>query len=472
MTDQNKIQGSDLDFALVGHNFFAFLLSIGLLKRGKKVLVLDDDRFNYGDFFTNSLTTLDVEFLKSWGIESELTPLINIDQYLVPSKVYFFVGKKQVVLGDAPHRNFRELCRKFPGLFLADNSDKSIFSFENEIVNFDNVYNDFCQKVSAVLFNEKSSSKMSFLFESSIPEGLKTNFNYFFSHFDKKDKMPENERYDFNALMFMTRGFFQNRLSITGSKAELMHLFFSLISPYYKLDHERLIADLLKYHMEKGGEFKKLNLSDLKFQSGLVQSFELESFDGIIKPNKMAFIGGYPVGLPIKLKPTSSASYNCLNVEFYFKDIIPNLLDRKKVVFTTPIKIGTDRPFWEVFFNGNKAVFNIIMAKKEGTKIDFIYERVKNLLIEDLAYLFPEYDFDLIDCKMKFTLDVFIEDKDFLAHKRVEASLKKKIVEVLEDSAPLFMSKLKNVLYFGPYNEDSLGTFSSLVEIKRWRESL
>ena len=472
MTENIRPSGSNLDFALVGHNFFAFLLSIGLLKRGKKVLVLDDDRFNYGDFFTNSLTALDVEFLKAWGGESDLAPLANIEQYLTPSKVYFFVGKKQVVLGDSPHRNFRELCRKFPELFQSNTTEKGLFSYENEIVNFDNIYNDFCQKVSVLIFNEKNSAKMSTLFEKSIPDTLKSNFNFFFSHFDNKDKLAEAEKYDFNALMFMTRGFFQNRLSVSGSKAELMHLFFSLISPYYKLDHDRLIADLLKYHMEKGGEFKKLNLSDLKFQSGLVTSFELESFDGIIKPNKMAFIGGYPVGLPIKLKTTSSASYNCLHVEFEFKENLPALLENKKCVFTSPIKIGTDRPFWEVYFSGKKAVFNIIMAKKEGTKIDFIYERVKNLLIEDLHYLFPEYELDVLDCKMKFTLDVFIEDKDFLAHKRVDSTLKKKLVEVLEDSAPLFMSKLKNVLYFGPYNEDSLGTFSSLVEIKRWRESL
>ena len=211
---------------------------------------------------------------------------------------------------------------------------------------------------------------------------------------------------------------------------------------------------------------------DLKFQSGLVKSFELESFDGVIKPNKMAFIGGYPVGLPIKLKTSKSASYNCLNVEFTFKDPVPLLLNGKKSVFTSSMKIGTDRPFWEVNFIDQKAVFNIIMAKKEGTKIDFIYERVKALLIEDLFYLFPEYKFELINCEMKFTLDVFIEDKDYNAHKRVEATLKKRITEVLEDSAPLLISRLRNVLYFGPYNEDSLGTFSSLVEIKRWRETL
>ena len=462
----------NLDYALVGHNFFAFLLSIGLLNRGKKVLVLDDDRFNYGDFFTNSLTSLDVEFIKAWGESMDLAPLRNIESYLSPGKVYFYVGKKQVVLGDVPHRNFRELCRKFPSLFYNAEKISGTFSHENEIISFDSVYNDFCQKVSALLFNEKSAGKMSLLFENSIPEDLKGHFNHFFSHFSQKEGMIEQELYDFNALVFMMRGFFQSRLSITGSKSEIMHLFFSLVSPYYKLDHERLIADLLSHHLSIGGEFKKLNLQDLKFQSGLVKSFELESFDGLIKPQKMAFIGGYPVGLPIKLQATQSASYNCLNTVFHFKDEVPKLLQGKKCVFTSPIKIGTQRPFWEVYFEGKTATFNMIMAKKEGTKIDFIRERVKSILMDDLNYLFPEYAFELVDTKMKFTLDVFIEDKDYNAYKRTEAGFRKKITGVLEDSAPLLISRLKNVLYFGPYNEDSLGTFSSLIEIKRWQESL
>ncbi|MBC7539913.1 MAG: hypothetical protein H7281_13915 [Bacteriovorax sp.] len=459
----------NIDYALVGHNFITFLLSIGLLNRGKKVLVLDDDRFNYGDFFTNSLTLLDVEFLRTWGDLGDLSPLKNIDNYLSPQSVYFYVGKKQIVLGDTPLRNYRELCRKFPNLFMNDKSGS--LSNQNEVMDFNNFYNNFCSKVTHSIFQEKNSSKVSKLFETSIPAELLNHFQHFFSHFANKDGMNEVDRSEFNALIFMTRGFFQNRLSTTGSRSEIMHLFFSLISPYFKLDHERLIHDLLEVHQKAGGEFKKLNLADLKFQSGLVKSFELESFEGIIKPKKMAFIGGYPVGLPIRLK-TSSVSYNCLNVSLKFNNPLPKLLKDKKVIFSSPMKIGTDRPFWEVYFSESGAVFNIIMAKREGTKVDFIKERVIKLLKDDLAYLFPEYEFEIINIEMKFTLDVFIEDKDYLAYKRIEASLGVKIVEVLEDTAPLIFSRLKNVLYFGPYNEDALGTFSSLIEIKRWRESL
>jgi len=36
----------------------------------------------------------------------------------------------------------------------------------------------------------------------------------------------------------------------------------------------------------------------------------------------------------------------------------------------------------------------------------------------------------------------------------------------------VLFSRLKNVIYFGPYNEDSLGTFSSLIELKFLSEKL
>lgn len=467
------MQDSNVDFALVGHNFFAYLLSLGLLGRGKNVMILDDDRFNYGDFFTNSLTSLDIELLKVWGEKHSLQPLINIENYLSPSSVHFFVGKKQIILGDSPNRNFRELARKFPKLFLSPKVSEGAFLYDNEFLAFDSLYLDFCRKISALIFNEKRSSKVSNLFAGSLPELFKGHFEFFFANFSHKNLLKDEDLYDFQAFIYMMRGFFQSRLSSTGSHSEMLHLFVSLISPYYKLDHERLIADLLQIHTQNGGEFKKLNLGDLKFHKGLVQSFELESFDGLVKPNKMAFIGGYPVGLPIKLGSTRALSYNCLNVVVEFSESLPELLKMKKCVFTSALKIGTERPFWEVNFGNDKqATFNLIMAKKEGTKVEFIAEKTKEILLSDLTFLFPEFDLKIASTQMKFTLDVFIEDKDYKAHERLEASLSKKIVDVIEDSAPLLMSRLKNVLYFGPYNEDSLGTFSSLIEMKKWKESL
>ena len=223
--------------------------------------------------------------------------------------------------------------------------------------------------------------------------------------------------------------------------------------------------------MEKGGEFKKLNLADLKLNRGIVTSFELDSFEGVIKPQKMAFIGGHPMGLPIKLA-TQSKSYSCLNVNLSFASAVPVLLQNKKFVFTSAIKMGTDRPFWEVSFGHQSAVFNVILTRREGSKVEFIHERVIDILIADLQFLYPEYSFTIVEASMNYTRDVFIQDFNYDAHLKKEKGFSNKIVDVLEERAPLMLSRLKNVLYFGPYNENALGTFSSLVEIKKWQQTL
>jgi hypothetical protein len=461
----------DIDYALVGNNFITFLLSIGLLNRGKKILVLDDDRFNYDQFSTNALTLLDVEFLRNWGELSHVEPLQNIDQYVTRKSINYYVGKKQVALGDTPLRNYRELCRKFPDLFLNELGLNLLTATSEAGESFNKSVQEFSSKVTRAIFLEKKASKVNKIFETSIPVDLMTLFQHFFSLFSKKEELSEWERSEFNTLIFMTRGFFQNRLSTSGSRSEIMHLFISLLSPYFHLDHERLIQDLQVVHKAAGGEFKKLNLADLKFHSGLVTSFELESFQGLIRPKKMIFIGSFPEVLPIHLK-TSSATYNCVKVTIEFLEGLPSFLLNKKILFSSAMKIGTDRPFWEATFNEKSATFNVITAKREGGKIDFIRERIIKLLSDDLAYLYPEYDFAFNTIDMNFTLDIFIEDKDYKANLRSGNLFGVNLAQVLEHSTPLDFSRLKNVLYFGHYNEDSLGTFSSMLGILRWRESL
>ncbi len=465
----------DVDYALVGHNFYAFLLSISLLQKGKKVLVLDDNRFNYGDFFTSSLTCLDVALLKEWGEQSQLEPLKNLDQYLSPTNVTFNIGRRQFVLGDSPHRNIRELARKYPEVFLPPGFDQDFFKHEHLINEFNTQFFELGRALAAHLYHPKKKNNFNQHFFQVLPLKCKEFFDHFLSLFMKPDFPSVDEQSDFHAFVFMMRGFFQSRLSVSGSKLELLHLMTCLISPFYKLDHERLVSDLLNIHSSLGGEFKKLNLSDLKFQQGLLKSFELESFDGVIKPQKVAFIGGYPVGLPIKLKTGPSRSFYCLQVNCKFKNELLPLFINKKFVFSSKIKVGTDRPFWEVNFGGDSAVFNLITNKKEGTKISFIKDKMLELLLSDLKYIFPECEWaidDRADLDMHFTLDVFLEDKNFYAHLKNNFAFKKRVVEVIEDSAPLFMSTLKNVTYFGPYNEEALGTYSSLIEMKNWRDRL
>ncbi len=465
----------EIDYAIVGHNFYAFLLSIGLLEKGKKVLVLDDNRFNYGDFFTSSLTCLDVSLLKEWGNQSNLEPLMQIERYLKPHTVTFNIGKRQIVLGDTPHRNIKELARKYPEVFFPLNISSDFFKHDHEIHEFNTHFFELGQSLADFFYRPTKKRQFNQVFLQLLSEKTRIFYDHFLGVFTNPNFLSADEEADFHAFVFMMRGFFQSRLSISGSKLELLHLLSCLISPFYKLDHERLVNDLLEIHNKLGGEFKKLNLADLKFQKGFLKSFELESFDGIIKPNKMAFIGGYPVGLPIKLKTGPSRSFYCLQTKMTFNQELLSHFKNKKFVFTSKIKVGTDRPFWEVNFEEKSATFNLITNKKEGTKVDFIKHQMLDLLLSDLRFLFPEFSWEVEnqdELKMRFTLDVFLEDKNFYAHLKNNFAFKKRVVDVIEDSAPLFMSKLKNVTYFGPYNEEALGTYSSLIEMKNWRDRL
>lgn len=466
----------NFDMALVGNNYLSYLLGLSLLNKGKKILLLDDERFNYGDFFTGSLSQLDLEFLKGWGKECELEPLMNLDRYLKLKPVQFFIGKKQVNLGVDPISNFRELARKFPEFFLEDSIDANLFLFENEGSRFNGHYFSISSHISNGILKDFKSKNLFSLLQTHLQDDLLKYFNFFHSHFlntDKNEKLSQAQRNELNTLTYMFRGLFQSRLGISGNKTEIFHLFWCLLSPFYCLDHKALVSDLMKIHKEHGGEFKKMNLEALHFQSGIVQSFALESFEGMIRPKKMIFIGGYPQNLPIKLNVAKGYSYHCLRVEMKFKEEFQNTLIGKKFAFSTPIKIGTDRPFWEVEFGDkNTAVFNVIMNQKEGTKVEFIEKRVESILLDDLHYLYPEYEFSLTGSVMSFTHDILVEDSDSNAHKRKDKTIKKRIVNILADSTPLFMPKLKNAMYFGPYYDNWLGRYSSLIELRRWKEYL
>jgi hypothetical protein len=250
-----------------------------------------------------------------------------------------------------------------------------------------------------------------------------------------------------------------------------MHLFFSLLSPHFQFDHDRLVADLLIHFRTTGGEFKKLNLKDLKFHRGILSSFEIESYEGIISPSHLMFIGGEPLGLPILLKEKVIA-YNSLEIKLQFENGTPSTLVGKKVLFSSPLKTGTSWPFWEASFFKDTVVFNVVMIKRQGIKEEFIGKQVINYLLEDLEFLYPEYGFVIKTSALKFTLDVLVEDNNINAHKSESPKVSLRPVTVYSKVSPFSFLRLKNVSYLGPYSGNTHGVFSSLIQLQKRMESL
>jgi hypothetical protein len=449
------------DFALVGHNFFSYLVGIGLLARKKKVLILDDDRFNFGDLFTDSLTILDLEILKKWGEKYDVPPLKKLEEYIQFSPISFFIGKKEILLGDNPSRNYTELARKLPFFFsskdITENFDQGIYQVANSLA--DAFYTDRnLLKLPKRLLDFKNLEVMK-------------KFDDFFSLFFQKDKWEFELQSELNSFVALGRGYFHNRLSINGSRSELMHLFFSLLSPRFKFDHERLVSDLLAHYQSAGGEFKKLNIRALKFQRGMVANFELESYEGLIAPSHLLLIGGEPVGLPILLKEKMIA-YNAMEVKLSLKNPLPAFLINKKILFTSPMKTGTSWPFWEASFFSDSISFNLVMLKRQGIKVEFVADQVINYLLEDLAFLYPGHEFVVSSSQLKFTLDVLIEDNNTHAHLRETTQNRFRPIKVYSKVSPFSFFRLKNVSYLGPYCGNTHGVVSSLLQMQRQMESL
>ncbi len=451
----------NIDFALVGHNFFSYLMGIGLCAKKKNVLILDDDRFNHGSLFTDSLTIIDLEILKKWGEKYDIPQLKKIEEYIKFSPISFFVGKTEVLLGDNPSRNYRELSRKFPQFFspddLSDSFDQGIFQVATSL--------------AESFYTDQNLIKISKRLENLQHLDVIKKFEDFFALFFLKNKWDMQSQSELNSFVTLGRGFFHNRLSIDGSLSELMHLFFSFLSPHFEFDHDRLVADLLVQYQSLGGEFKKINLADLKFQKGILSSFQFDSFEGIINPSHLMFIGGEPTGLPVLLKEKGTA-FNSLEVKMQLSSIVPLNLRGKKILFSSPLKTGTSWPFWEASFYEKNIIFNLVMIKRQGIKEEFIKNKVLVYLLADLAFLYPEINFTIESSELKFTLDVLIEDNNLNAHLLDSPKVSFRPVKVFSKISPFSFFRLKNVSYLGPYSGNTHGIFSSLIQLRRRMEKL
>ena len=106
----------NIDLLLVGKSYPSILLGLEFLEQGKDVLLLDDDRLQLGELYTDRPLALEKEYLRSWGEQRNIKPLINIEKYLKSVPTTFISNGMRLRLGESPARNCQELFRKIPSL--------------------------------------------------------------------------------------------------------------------------------------------------------------------------------------------------------------------------------------------------------------------------------------------------------------------------------------------------------------------
>lgn len=460
---------NNLDVALVGNNYLTHLLSLSLKKKGKSAIILDDERYNLGDFFTSQLGQLDLDILKLWLKDLEG---IKVEDYVSARPFLLYIGRKQVQLGNNPFSNLKELARKFPEWFKVEPAFFQTTGEGTSAQNFNTDFLKFSEFLGNQILNDFKNKKNQELLEEKIPKALLATFESFYLQYGIVDKKVTNYEVnsDFNAFNFATRAIFQQRLGISSSRLEAFHLFCSLLSPAFNLNHEGFLKKLETLYTSVGGIKRKVNLDELQVDKGLSTSFAIEGFDGMIRPKKMVFIGNRPVELREKKE---NSSYNCLEATVEFSHKLNETLLNNKIVFSSPIKIGTERPLWTFeHVGGNKAKMVILITQKEGRKVSFIEEIVRKIIKEDLMFLFPDSPVEVAHIEMRIGKDVLVNDFNFYSHKAPLKNIKKIMFKLIAHMVPNQGGRIKNALYFGPYDTNWLGRYSSFVVLRNWKESL
>jgi len=453
----------NIDQALIGKSYLSLLLSMNFLDQGKKVVLLDDERMKFGELFTNQLCHMEKSFLETWGQEANIEPLINLKRYLKKRPLTFILDNTRVRLGEGPLRNYRELARKFPHCFKLD--ENNLFTSPLEREDFDAEVLALSERIGQMAY--KLNGRNVFNLSSQMihaPQDFKELFILFVSGIFDETKADNQTSWSLRTFLYVTRGLFQKKLSITGNDVQLFHLFLSLLSPFYELDHHALTEDLTKVFMEKGGQFKKTQVREWKFYKNKPWSLELASYEGIIHPKKISLLGGLPRSMPIKLHPALN-SYTCLEVDWEIEssEVFGEVGER--ILYSSLSKIGTKRPLWLATFSEGKIEFKVFVAREEGLKISFISKQVREMLINDLQSIFPQFKAKILKEEMNFGKEVWIEQEDHSKFKKKSQVNIGREISVMDASTPRDHKALEQVAYFGPYKDAPLGLFSTMLEI-------
>lgn len=462
----------NIDIALVGKNYLSLILSLELLEKDMRVLLLDDERINYGTNFSQSFGNLEKSFLTTWGKDKGVGPLINLEKYLKREPVTIYFGKRRVLLGKSPSANLIELARKVPELISNRNGELFLSPVEEDYQReiFDKGVNSLCKRVGENIFRYKSIQNFDLEdFLTHSPQSLKDLFQIFSENWFLISQSMELKDRKFKNFLYIVRGYYQSRFSFNISKFELFHLLLCLLSPHYQLLSSELVKDLGKVNSKKGGQSKTTNIKDWFFYKRKPWSLELSSYEGVIKPNKISFLGGLPHGMPIEIPPKNNC-YISLDIVIGLNEELDKEFQNQQFIFSSPEKMGTEFPMWIASVYQSRIEVKLLKRYEKGLKAEFLKSKVIKLLDNDWGHIFPNILEGASSFEMKLGKDLYLEDEEVKKSKKGSEAPFPKNLSFFDVSKMKKNQKLKNVTYFGPLKEGPLGLLSTLMELRDYQE--
>jgi hypothetical protein len=445
---------------LIGHSYLSFLFGLELIRAGQKILILDDDRLDFGELYRDGIGPLEVSFLKTWGIDRDIGPLIHIEDYLTSVNQVYHFGDRSIRLGPGPMDNLAEMVRKIPEFWGESiNEVRALLSSEVERREWEGEFFRLCETLGQNAFRFKilQNFNMDF-FLNQTPEKFKKQFSIVFENLEGLGDDP----FGLQCFFFLLTGHVQKKMTLKLSHYERIHLFLNALGPHFTLDIQRLEGDLIKVFQEKGGHFKRTQVREWKFYQKKPWCLELASYEGIIHPKKVSFIGGRPRGIPLKLG-TCQGHYQTIHFSFSLPAHFQHGKEGHQVFYTQSKKMGTRFPMWYGMVQGEQLHVRYFYRYQEGSKKEFFVADILSILKKEVCEVFPDLE--------QLNQPLYIEEgrEIYLDHSfRVKVgSVPNSIsVPLFDYSKPLDGVRLKNVYYFGPFRDAPLGLLSGLMELK------
>ncbi len=467
----------NVDHTVVGHNFFAYFYAKILLENKQSVIFLDDQRYDFGSFFSNNLTRIDLLMLQQCGRFFHITPFKAIEKYVSTKCQVIVYGDRKILLGVGLKENFLELQRKFPELFQF--SPKLIAKFKRkykenfqliDLESLENIYEDFENQFYNRIFQPKTLFQTENPFQMLKKHPLLIYIELMITHLNEELAINDHSQEFFTRwepFLSTMRCFLHGVMAKGGTHNELLHLFLSLLSPWYQLSHQEFKSELKNQMIKKGAEYKKLELNSFKFQSHNLQSFKLDSFDGAIFTKSMSFIGGSLRDLPLEIS-TSRKKFNGLVARGVFSKDLECLIpyDQQNIFFSSYEMIGTDRPVLSVNFKKQELYITFIILEQKASKVEFYQGILQKLLQRTLEKFFHQRLPELTISDLQFNHDLFVFDHRSAIELSENRTRSLNFKKLFNRRRPDLLDPIKNVYYLGPLNENFLGTMSSLLAIK------
>lgn len=456
----------NFDLVIVGKSYLSVLLAMKLIKRGQKVLLLDDERVEIGTLFSDFFGPIEKKFIESWASDNAMESFSDIEKLLTPKPYSFVIENKRIRLGRAPSANFYELYRKLNSLLpLSEEEFTKHVGTEQARELFDNEFYKLTDRIgkSSYFFKSLQGLNIDGLL-AMCPKGIVDLYNAFSKVVIKRENLSEKDLWFLKSFLVMTRGLFHKCVDSKLNETEAFHLLLCLLSPSYELDHEKALEEIIPVFEKAGGIYKCCQLREWKFHNSKPWSVELSSYEGIVHPEKIVFIGGDLTQMPVTLNERGKTLKD-ICVEWQI-DGLPDPLLGERIFFSRVDKMGTDIPLWCADVEEGKLKFKVFSLFEKGSKISFIKDHLRQSLKEDLSVLYPEVRSFRIREKISYGKELWPYD----LMRTDKRSWFPKKVSLFDGSRPGVNEKLKNVHYFGPRRQTPLGLLSSLMDLNEMQQ--